>query len=580
MAERPVGSTAVPERRGRRRSRADARRSRVTFWLFPLGTYLLFAVALFHRALLSDHSAIGYGSDPYLFQWHLAWISHALSTGHNPLFSRYVATPNGGENLMYYTSLPLAGLLLWPVTALGGALLSYNLLMVLCVVLSGLTSFIMCTRFVEWRPAALVGGLVYAFSPYMAAQSFGHPHLTMAWFPPAVVIAADCIVRSDRSAASLGVRFGLLVTAQLLLGTEVLVTSVLLSALGVTIWLAWCRRDPVLAKVWKRGVTALAVASVTVVVAGCFPLYMLLFGHPRVGVKAPIQPTGVFLNDLAGFVVPGRVQLLSWRGSRSYTQRFSGNFVEATAYVGLPVLIVVGFFLWKRRSERTVRLSVIAAGICGLLSLGPRLHLGGKIIAASLRLPAAILSRIPVLWNILPSRLMLYGYLALGLALAAAVDRGSVHGRRSRLILVCLALAFAIPVSTPSLHEVTPATFRSVARRGGVALVTPGSSSEQQMYWQADTGFSVRLVGGLTFSARPPNPLLDTLALGDSSGRWHQPTSQEVQVLRASARSLGATVVLDVPDQHEGGRRSFLAAVFGQPAVGADGLAVWRVVRP
>jgi hypothetical protein len=578
MSQLRTVSARVQRGERRRHDRKEEHQSSTQLWVLASATYLLLVLLLFHKALFSGHSAVGVGGDPYIFQWHLAWVAHALSHGTNPLFSRYISTSNGGENLMYYTSLPLAGLLAWPVTALGGPVLSYNVVMVVSVVTSAVAAYAMCARFVSWKPAAFLGGLVYGFSPYMAAQSLGHPHLTMAWFPPVVVIVADIVARGRRQPVSLGVLFGIAVTAQLLLGTEILLTSVLLAILGAIIWVVLFPREEGTTNLWRHGLPTLAVATATVAVLGSFPLYMLVFGGHGVGIHSPLQPRDVYVNDVTGFFVPGRIQLVSTTGSRSHVAHFSGNYVEATAYVGAPLLLLLVFFLWKRWADRTVRLAVIGAVICAVLSLGPRLHVNG---AAGFRLPASILDRIPVLWNILPSRLMLYGYLAIALALAAIIDRGRPDRRRLRLLGVGLCVAFLFPVSLPALHEVTPLAFRSVARRGGAVLVTPAPTSLAQMYWQADTEFSVRLIGGFTLAARPRNALLDAIETGDSTGEWSRPTAEQADALRRSALQLGATVIIDVPDPDETQRRAFLAFLFGPSETSPDGFAVWHLpTRP
>lgn len=550
----------------------------VSWALVATSLYLLLALILFRRALFSAHTAIGIRSDPYLFQWHLAWVAHALSHGANPLFSNYVAAP-GGENLMYAGSVPLAGMVLWPVTALGGPLLSYNLLVVVCIVASAATAYAMCARFVSWKPAAVIGGALYGFSPYMAAQSAGHAHVTMAWFPPVVVMVADTVARGKKSPTSLGALFGVAVTAQLLLGTELLITSALLAGLSAVIWFTVFRHDEGTVNLWRRGVPTLRVAAATVAALGSFPLYMLFFGPQRSGVHSALQPPGVYVNDVAGFVVPGRAQLIATAGTRSYTEHFSGNYAEATAYIGMPLLVLLAYYLWKRWPDRTVRLPIIAAAACAALSLGSRIHLHGVRRAATVPLPGAILPHIPVLWNVLPARLMLYGYLAIAVSLATIIDRGSHDRRNLRAVAVGACLIFLLPVSVPAFHETTtPAAFRSIARHGGLVLVTPTSTSTsyEEMVWQANTGFSVRLVGGFSLNPRH-DQLLDALAQGERSGRWPSPSARERASLRRSALQVGTTVVIDVPGQQQEGRRAFLTSVFGGAEMSPDGFAIWHL---
>lgn len=539
--------------------------------------YLLMALALFHRAILASHAAIGLGGDPYLFQWHLAWVEHALTHGTNPLFSKYLAVPNGGENLMYYTSLPLAGLVLSPITALGGSLLSYNVLMVGSVVVSAWAAYAMCARFVGWRVAALVGGAVYGFSPLMVAQSAGHPQVTMAWFPPVVVIVADSIARGKRSPRALGVLFGLAVTAQLLLGTEVLVTSALVAVLCAAVWVVFFRGEDGTVNLWRRGAPTLGVAAVTVAVVGSFPLSMLLFYPGRIGIHHAVQPLSRYVADLAGFFVPGQFELIATAAMRAYTARFSGNRVESAGYLGLPLLLLLVFYLWKRWADRTVRLSIFVATACALFALGSRVRVHGTAHLTAIPLPGAILFHVPVLWNIVPARFMLYVYLAVALTVASVVDRGDPVRRPVRLLAVAAGLVFLFPASAPALAESTPSAFRTATNRGGLVLVTPGGVSREEMLWQADTGFAARLVGGFTLAPRPPNALLDTLAAADSSGRWPALSAQRAASLRGAASQLGVTTIVDVPDSHELSRRAFLTTVFGPAQSAAGRFAIWNL---
>ncbi len=252
------------------------------------GLYLALTVALFHKALFASHGAVGYEGDPLLFQWYLG-LGPACPGPRNqpPVLQVHQHQRAAARTSGYYTSVPLAGLVLWPLTALGGTLLSYNTLMVASLCASAFAAYAMCTRFVTSRTAAVVGGAIYGFSPYMVAQSVGHPQMTMGWFPPVVVIVADKVVRGHQSPVRLGLLFGIAATAQILLGTEFLVTTILVAGGCVAVWLTVFRHEPGAKALRVRGEPALLVAVGTLAVLGCFPIYMLAFGGHRVGVSGP-----------------------------------------------------------------------------------------------------------------------------------------------------------------------------------------------------------------------------------------------------------------------------------------------------
>ena len=120
--------------------------------------------------------------------------------------------------------------------------------------------------------------------------------------------------------------------------------------------------------------------------------------------------------------------------------------------------------LW---SHLIVRFAALLGVMLGLLSLGPTLHLAGRIShvptfvlglafpALAAFLPARLmlytfvaawlaLIKAPVLANILPGRLMLYGYLMEGLLLAIFIDHYLTGTTRRRLLFGSLAVVVAL----------------------------------------------------------------------------------------------------------------------------------------
>ena len=77
----------------------------------------------------------------------------------NPLFTNYLDYPDG-INLMWQTSVPLLGLLMWPVTATLGPIFSYNLVMTASVALSAFCGFLACRRHVSQAWPAAVGAVI------------------------------------------------------------------------------------------------------------------------------------------------------------------------------------------------------------------------------------------------------------------------------------------------------------------------------------------------------------------------------------------------------------------------------------
>src|SRR3984893_335167 len=99
------------------------------FGFLALLIYSAISVLVFARSLLTDFagSYIGQGSDPAEFMWFLAWWPYAIAHRVNPFVTHAIYAP-GGKNLAWSTTIPLASLVMAPITATVGAVVAYNLL--------------------------------------------------------------------------------------------------------------------------------------------------------------------------------------------------------------------------------------------------------------------------------------------------------------------------------------------------------------------------------------------------------------------------------------------------------------------
>ena len=122
--------------------------------------------------------------------------------------------------------------------------------------------------------------------------------------------------------------------------------------------------------------------------------------------------------DLAGFVVPTRLQWLSTPGLRHLSGGFAGFAGEFSVYLGLPLLLVAGVAAWQLRHRPGPRAASLVAVVAMVLSLGGRLHVLGH--ATRIPLPWLPFAHLPVLENIVPDRLAEVGGAVVILASHAA----------------------------------------------------------------------------------------------------------------------------------------------------------------
>jgi Dolichyl-phosphate-mannose-protein mannosyltransferase len=475
----------------------------VSFSGAVLAAYVLLASAAFWTAWRAPTGRwVGYDFDPILFIWHLRWLPFALGHGLDPFTSNYLNYP-GGFNLMWNTSILFPSLVLSPVTLLAGTVFSYNVLSTLALALSGWCAYFAFRRYVR-REAAAVGGLLYGFSSFMFGQAYNHPHLTIALFPPLVLLSLDeILVRQRRRALVAGSLLGVATGLQVLTGEEIAAATALVAIIGVAL-LVLMNRAAVRSHIAYAG-GALGAAAVVALAIDAYPLIVQFTGPGRV--SRTIQPTGVHVLDLLELVVPTHRQELTFHWANHLGAKFTGQS-EIDGYVGIPLLLVAAFVVVHWWRDRLVRFAGLLALIVGLLALGPRLHVAGRTFG-SVRLPWVVPQRIPVLENILPTRLTVFVFLLLGLLLAVFVDRVRLP-RLGFLAIVAVVFLSLLPnLPYPYSSSASPSFFESGAqelRSGSVVLVAPyagvSGGTTRPMLWQAKAAMRFRMPEGYVIDAK------------------------------------------------------------------------------
>ena len=526
-----------------------------------------FATIWFQRGGASS-SALGVGGDPPLAIWFLRWQGFALAHGHNLLFTTYLDAPQG-VNLMWNTTAPLIGVALAPLTLTVGGVFAYNVAETLGLALSALAAFVMIRRYVQatdavGTSAAMIGGALYGFSPYMAAHALGHPPAVTLFTPPLMLLLVDDLfVRQARQATRGGVVLGVLAAVQLLLWEELLLAEALVAAVGLMVLLAFSAMSrptvppsTVIRQRWRYAARALAAAFITFALLAGTPLAIQFFGPQAVHgtVWAPNQ----FVTDLLAFLVPTPLQAVAPAFAARLSEHFSATVYEWSGYLGMPLIVLLGYAtasLWARRMTRPAALVGIFAVLgvfVALLSMGPLINVGGHTLPVPVALIALAivfgvrrriadggtrraarvilwtfllvwggLIFVPIVSDVIPARLMLFVFLFAGLVLAIWLDQAlrsaRVTGRSlaSRALpLVLTGLAFVplvprqpfptMPVGAPSFFT-TPSLVDQVPS-GSVALVAPFAYDWRlavPMLWQSESGMRFRMPEGFAWIPGP-----------------------------------------------------------------------------
>jgi hypothetical protein len=518
--------------------------------LIPLLVYVLLAIAVFSSTWIDPAGSwIGSPKDPQLFIWYLGWIPHQLSQGLNPLFTDHLNYPNG-VNLMWNTSMLFPAVILWPVTAVFGPVVAYNVLVTAGIALSAWLGYLAARRFIDSKRWSFLAGLIYGFSPALMAQSMGHPHVMVALFPPvALILGHEILIRRRMHPAVAGALAGVAAALQLLTGEELLAVTLLVVAIGAAL----------LGRLPSYSLKAAGIALAVFISLAAYPLGFQFFGPQRV--TGSLQPTDIYVSDLLAFVVPARFI------------HFTGNSTENDAYIGLPLLVlfVAGF-----RKRMWLGLTTAAVAI---LSLGPHLHVNGTV--TPIPLPWALVAWLPLMGSALPARLMAIAFLGIGIVIAASRPRRLVTGA----VLAAGLLAILPPIPYPTQSAVAPAFFKpggDVERvsPGSVLLVTPFSShvSTEAMYWQAVANYRFKTPEGDAFTPGPylgPHPsfiqsTLEALDAGETIAITPDMRAQ----FAADLDSHGITTIVAGPSPGQAAIVAFLTELEGIPA-DDGGVKVW-----
>ncbi len=472
--------------------------SRTAHMLLALAVYAACGwLIMLHGASLTQ-ALSGIGSDPYDSTWFLAWWPYALTHHLDPFFTRLIWYPYGVSTL-WVTAVPLLSLVTWPITALAGPVLSYNLLIISAPVFGAFCGFLLCRHYTRDFAACLAGGFIFGFSAYETAQSLGALNLSIIAFIPLLLLLVQKRLDNEIS------RPALVAGAALLLLTQFLVCIEIFAMIFVFGGISWALAMLYLEA--QRGVLRRlffdALWTAPFVALPCAPLLLSMARHAAL-IAHPYGWAYVFTVDLCALIIPSPHNLFG-APFASLSRHFVFVPQEAGGYLGLPLIVLL---LWFIRNEgKTPRGRYLAACLlaCLILSFGPLLMVDGQF--TRLVLPWAGLMRLPLLGAALPGRFALFTSLACGLIVALFMAHP--QGRRWRMllgVLACLAL-------WPKPHPFAPVPVSAFFAQGRVQavlgpnprlLILPFSRHGASSFWQQENGFGFTEVGG--YLGYPPAP--------------------------------------------------------------------------
>jgi hypothetical protein len=441
---------------------------------------------------------LGYGLDPVQFIWFLNWWPWAIGHWLNPFISYYVWYPHG-FNLTWATSIPSAALLMWPLTWIGGAVVSYNVLSLVAPALSAWTAFLLARYLTRDTPAAFIGGYLFGFSSYELGEMLGHLNLDMIFVVPLVVLLVVKRIRGDLTRPRFVGALALAMFVQLGFSSEILATTCFFGAITWAIFLAFATEEE-RRRLWTVAREIFLAAGIMMVVASPF-LYFLM--QNRADVPSQIHDPAAFSNDPLNYVLPYAIfpsRTLFWTNPLPALHPYRDN-AGYDAYLGLPLILILILQLRELRRRPYLKPLLLTLLAIVILSLGPALHVAG--VTTSLWLPWRLGVHLPLIGQALPNRFSMHVALIAGLttALWLTVARNR-RERIGRYALAALACLFLLPdpamvrhwTPLPSEPFFEPQNIDASVEKDTNVIILPYAGPS--LVWQLQSGMRFTQSGG------------------------------------------------------------------------------------
>ncbi|HYC23328.1 MAG TPA: hypothetical protein VEI94_11515 [Candidatus Bathyarchaeia archaeon] len=455
------------------------------------------------------------GSDAFIGVWNLWWTRTALARGMNPLEGSWIFHPNGTTLALHTStltygvlSLPLQWLLrAFHVASPDDLFVSFNAIVIASFALTAYFTYRLALGESGDRGAALLGAIAFAFANFRIENVVRLHVLASEFFVLATWAWVALLRRPSPS------RLGAFAAAAVLLAYVSLEYTAYAALMLSLLVIAELRGRP-----WRdAGMNArrlpATLAVLAVAAVALLPLVVPVGARLREGAIGFDPSEARFYSaDLFDPLLPNprhplwQVLPASWRAMRRDAPAVMPSLLPAGAPQGIPdfglavgwlalVLFVLGVSALLR--ARRQRIWPLGALVFWLLSLGPELHVHGRILP--LPLPFALLARVPLLgasrtpkWYMMPAELCIAMTIATGWAVRRrSRDRGAGRGEsgspsRLEVMLGSLLLIEALAAPLPLSEVRIPAAYREIqSPPGSSALIhLPALASREELLFQ------------------------------------------------------------------------------------------------
>ena len=542
--------------------------------LFALLLYLGLSIAFFGRSLFGNLSVsyIGVGPDPALMMWSLVWWPHALIEGINPFLTGALFAPSG-LNLTWQTAIPFASAIATPLTLTAGPIVAYNILCLASLTLDAWCTFVLCRYLSRHFWASVCGGFVFGFSAFFLGHLlFGDLHMLLAASLPLSAYLIARRLAGDITQRRLILLLTPLLIAQFLQSLEMFATMTLCGAIALVFGYIFASHNAEKARILSLLKPIVVSYALVFIIISPYLYFFVAFGFT----SGPVWPPYFFNADPLNFIVPTQTdQIGLFPLFVSLSTKFpGGSIAENGSYLGLPLIMIATLYARQHWREPLGRLLIDFLAVVCILSLGPALHVAGRMFPVYL--PWRLFD-VPPLNNAMSVRFSVYA--DLDLAIIASLWFSNYETNRSLKLAIGISIVvFNLPNLSAKFWSSTldtPGFFRNglyqkYLTKGETVLILPYGQNGNAMLWQAQADMYFNMAEGgagvrMEESRRWP-------IVGALEKESYIPQALEQLELFRKAHGVAAIIVTDAD---LGTWRSFLSEL-GVPAVRVGNVSLYR----
>lgn len=385
------------------------------------GLIFLFIAIVYTYPLVADfpNQIPGYGNDVSQYYWCHWWFGEAMGDGANPWFTDHQWYPNGTP-LVFSTNRFASAAAGWLLTPVFGETGAYNFIILLSFAVSALGVYIFIKLLFGNRLAAYAAGFIFAFSPYKLNVLMHHHFLLGTYTFGFSVLLLYNMLKSKEfqwgKAIWLGALFAFTIYESVFL-------ALFLAMLLLTVFLGFASVR--FKETFSRGQLLSYAVSAGSALVLCIPMAVMIFvtlpeygGFPKEG------GLDIYNNDLLHLVAPSPIPFSEFGGHTGdlFTPA-NHTYRTPEENFGMPgwvVLAGAAFGFWVTRKRLIASISLVGALLFAILSLGPVLYIGGKLV--NVPMPYGLIQWVPFFSMVrTPNRLILIAFAFLAVLFAGAL---------------------------------------------------------------------------------------------------------------------------------------------------------------